>query len=842
MPTQKSLIGTVDVDGFWLLEQVDFFRIDAIRKISRDKRRQMGQFLTPAPVAKMMASMFQADRPIIRLLDAGAGVGTLSAAFVEELSHREHRPQKIEVVAYEIEPIFMDYLKETMEGCKTVCKHVGIEFQAELLNEDFIEAGVSILSQSVFPSKSLNSFDCAILNPPYRKIHSRSRERLLLSSIGVETSNLYTGFLAIVIKLLKNNGELVAITPRSFCNGPYFKTFRKLFLENMVIRQLHLFDTRDQAFKDDDVLQENVIFHAEKRRVHPQEVIISSSEGPNDKLVVRHNINYSELVNPHDPDFFIHIPKDKIEQEIADKMRKFTTTLDTLGIEVSTGRVVDFRVKDYLREQPTPETVPLIYPGHLRNGFVEWPKQLKGKPNAIVRAPETENLLVPPGVYVLVKRFSAKEERKRVVAAMYDSELVYKGMVGFENHLNYFHQNGHGLPRNLAKGLVVFLNSTLVDSYFRQFNGHTQVNATDLRKIKYPTRDELEVLGSMIGDSLPEQDEIDNLIEEVLMHMHERTGLDPIKAKKRIEEAVGILRDLGLPKAQVNERSALTLLALLNIGPDTPWSEASPVPRGITEMMNFFKEHYGKEYAPNTRETVRRCTVHQFIQAGFVIQNPDNPNRPTNSPHNRYQISDRLLSVLRTYGTPDWDRKLREYLASIPTLTEKYAKKRKMKKVPLRLAPGKTIDLSPGGQNELVEKIINEFCPRFTPGADVIYVGDTADKWAYFDDSILRELGVVIDEHGKMPDIIVYHRKKNWLVLIEACKSHGPVDHKRHIELKELFKEAKAGLVFVTAFPDRRTLMRYLDDIAWETEVWVAEHPDHLIHFNGERFLGPYNN
>jgi adenine-specific DNA-methyltransferase len=829
------------MDFLGLLEHVDFLRIDASRRIDRDKRSQMGQFLTPAPVAKMMASMFQADRLIIRLLDAGAGVGTLSAAFIEELCSREHHPQKIEIVAYEIEPIFMDYLKETMNGCKAVCNRVGIEFQAEVLNKDFIEAGTSIIRRDL-PLQTVTSFDCAILNPPYRKIHSRSRERLLLNSIGLETGNLYTGFLAIVMQLLKTKGELVAITPRSFCNGPYFKSFRKVFLENMVIRQLHLFNARNQAFKDDVVLQENVICYAEKEGKRQREVTISTSEGPNDELVARHSINYSEIVNPRDPDLFIHMPTDRIDRGIADRVRKLTGTLDTLGIMVSTGRVVDFRAKDYLKEQPTSETVPLIYPGHFKKGFIEWPKQLKGKPNAIDKVPETENLLVPPGVYVLVKRFSTKEERKRVVAALYDSELVYKGMVGFENHLNYFHINGRGLSRSLAKGLAVFLNSTLVDSYFRQFSGHTQVNATDLRKLKYPSKDELETLGSMIGDSIFEQNEIDNVMEEVLTSMSEKTELDPIGAMKRIEEAIGILRDLGLPRAQVNERSALTLLALLDMGPETLWSQASPALRGISEMMSFFKEHYGKEYAPNTRETVRRFTVHQFIQAGFVIQNPDDPHRPTNSPNNCYQISQSLLNVLRAYGTADWDRKLREYLASLPTLADKYAKRRKMMKVPLRLAQGKSINLSPGGQNELVVKIIEEFCPRFTPGAHVIYVGDTADKWAYFDASALKELGIIAEEHGKMPDVIVYYHEKDWLVLIEACKSHGPVDHKRHIELKELFKEAKVGLVFVTALPDKRTLMRYLEEIAWETEVWVAEQPDHLIHFNGERFLGPYDN
>ncbi|HHY32798.1 MAG TPA: adenine methyltransferase [Firmicutes bacterium] len=824
-----------------LLDKVEFFRIAANQQIDRSQRSKMGQFLTPAPVAGRMASMFDAKRPVIRLLDAGAGVGTLCAAFVAELCNREYRPQRIEIAAYEIEPVFLEYLKETLAACQAECQRAGIDFSSTILDEDFIEAGVSLIRGNLFSSHLTAGFDCAILNPPYRKIHSKSKERLLLRSIGVETSNLYAGFLSVVIHLLGPEGELVAITPRSFCNGPYFKPFRKLFLSNMVLRQVHLFNARSQAFKDDGVLQENVIFHAIRGGEPPREVVITSSEGPGDDLITERHASYSELVTPNDPDYFIHIPTDRIEQQIADRMQGFRSTLAELGLEVSTGRVVDFRTKGFLRANPGPDTVPLIYPGHFDNGGIRWPQQLRGKPNAIVRAPETEELLVPPGVYVLVKRFSTKEERKRVVAAIYDSAKVFQGEVAFENHLNYFHQNGGGLDENLAKGLAVFLNSTVVDAFFRQFNGHTQVNATDLRKLRYPTKHELEALGVKVGNQPLSQDEIDRLVEEGLVRMaDEGNTIGPIRVKKRIDEAIEILKALGLPRNQVNERSALTLLALLDMKPDTPWSQASPALRGITEMMAFFKEHYGKEYAPNTRETVRRFTVHQFIQARLVVQNPDDPDRPTNSPNNRYQVDPMLLNVLRAYGTAEWTCRLKEYLASVGTLRDKYARRRNMRKVPVRLKPGRTLELSPGGQNELIKQVIEEFCPRFTPGADVIYVGDTARKWAYFDPTILADLGVIVSEHGKMPDVVVYLRDRNWLVLIEACSSHGPVDHKRHVELKEIFGTAKAGLVFVTVFPDSHVLAKYLRHIAWETEVWIAENPDHLIHFNGERFLGPY--
>ena len=309
---------------------------------------------------------------------------------------------------------------------------------------------------------------------------------------------------------------------------------------------------------------------------------------------------------------------------------------------------------------------------------------------------------------------------------------------------------------------------------------------------------------------------------------------------RRIAEAREILTAFGLPAEQRNERAALTLLALLDLPPQKSWAEADDPLRGVTPIMEFVAEHYGKKWAPNTRETVRRFTLHQFEQAGLVVANPDQPDRPTNSPKYCYQIEPRALAVIRKFRTPEWERSLRQYLADARTLAQRYAQARDMQRIPLDLARGVTIRLSPGGQNNLIKKIINEFCPRFTPGGKPVYVGDTHKKWAYFDADYLRGRGVSVEEHGKMPDVVVHFIKENWLVLIEAVTSHGPVNPKRLTELKALFGGSKAGLVFVTAFLNRRGLFKYLADIAWETEVWVAASPEHMIHFNGERFLGPY--
>ncbi|MFA5180224.1 MAG: BsuBI/PstI family type II restriction endonuclease [Syntrophales bacterium] len=315
---------------------------------------------------------------------------------------------------------------------------------------------------------------------------------------------------------------------------------------------------------------------------------------------------------------------------------------------------------------------------------------------------------------------------------------------------------------------------------------------------------------------------------------------DQEKGEQKIHEAMDIIKALGFPRQQLNERSALTLLSLLDLKPADRWRDAGNPLLGITPMMEYFEKHYGKRYAPNTRETVRRQTVHQFVQAALIVPNPDKPSRPTNSPKAVYQIEPSALKLLREYGKRGWKKRLREYMQTVESLNVLYAREREKDRIPLTLANGQKIRLSPGGHNALVKKIIDEFCPVFTPGGLIVYVGDTSNKWAYFDAAILQRLGVEIEEHGKMPDVVVYHGGKNWLVLVEAVTSHGPVNPKRRQELKVLFAGSKAGLVFVTAFLDRHKMMKYLDDISWETEVWVADSPTHLIHFNGERFLGPY--
>ncbi len=310
--------------------------------------------------------------------------------------------------------------------------------------------------------------------------------------------------------------------------------------------------------------------------------------------------------------------------------------------------------------------------------------------------------------------------------------------------------------------------------------------------------------------------------------------------QKKLRQALAILEDLGMPRHQINERTALCLLALVNMTPTKKWKACECPLIGITPIMNWAKEHYDKPYAPNSREGLRRQSMHQFIEAGVCLYNPDKPDRAVNSPHAVYQIEPALQSVLMTYGTDHYDNALATWQGQRKSLMEQYAKVREMQRVSVRVKGGHQITLSPGEHSELIRDIVESFGPRYAPGGELVYVGDTGDKHGFFDKGLLASLGVVLDNHGKLPDVMIYMRDKNWLLLIESVTSHGPIESKRQLELARLFKACVAGLIYVSAFPNRKTFLRYLDVIAWESEVWIADAPTHMIHFNGVRFLGPY--
>lgn len=314
------------------------------------------------------------------------------------------------------------------------------------------------------------------------------------------------------------------------------------------------------------------------------------------------------------------------------------------------------------------------------------------------------------------------------------------------------------------------------------------------------------------------------------------------KQRERVADAREVLSDLDFDAARSNARSALTLLALLDLRPDRSWPQADGGRLWtIHAQMQWMRDHYDKDYAVGSRESIRRQTLHQFVDAGLVLNNPDDPARAVNSSANCYQIAPAALALLRTVGCDEYAAGVAAYLEAIPSMRTQYARQRELNLIRVTFGSGEQITLTPGGQNVLIKEMIEVFCPRWTPGGRMLDIGDAGREDPIFDADGFASLGVVLDKHGKLPDLVVHLPDRDWLVLMEAAPSHGPVDAKRHGELSRLFSRCTAGLVFVSCFPSRAELRKYLVDIAWETEAWCADNPDHLIHFNGQRFLGPYD-
>ncbi|MDZ4849694.1 MAG: BsuBI/PstI family type II restriction endonuclease [Pirellulaceae bacterium] len=306
------------------------------------------------------------------------------------------------------------------------------------------------------------------------------------------------------------------------------------------------------------------------------------------------------------------------------------------------------------------------------------------------------------------------------------------------------------------------------------------------------------------------------------------------------DDALEILKALGLPKQQQNDRSCLTLLSLAAIRENDRWSKVSRPLLRIWDMMAWMREHYGKDYAANSRETIRRQSVHQFEQARLIDRNPDDPARPTNSGDTVYQLTEAAADVLRRFGKKDFASACEQFIKNHGTLSASYQRARQLIKVPVTLPDGSKVELSPGIHNELQRLIVEDFSSRFAPGSYVLYLGDTAEKRLVIDRKRLKQLGIPELNHDKLPDVVLYDEGRNWLFLIEAVTTHGPVSPKRHAELESSLKNCAAGRVYVTAFMDFAAFKKYASEIVWESEVWIADFPDHMIHFNGDKFLGPY--
>lgn len=674
MANKKSSINNLS-----LIQEAELLRIKANSKLNPKVKTKLGQFFTPSPISSYMASLFNRIEGNVSLLDPGCGSGSLTAAFVDE-SLKRKKIRSLNIDAFDIEPIIQPFITQMISLCVAKSEKNNIPIKTNFKLDDFIISQTKNLKLLTNES----GYSHIIVNPPYKKIATNSDYRKALRSVGIETVNLYTGFVALCIQLLNQGGELVAIIPRSFCNGVYYQPFREFLLSETAIKQIHIFDSRSQAFAEDNVLQENIIIHLIKGAKQKEVTITSSpiadfhideetqSVTATDQTIRK--VPFTAIVKLNDKRKFIHIAAHERDQAIIDRLAYFNSTLDDIGLQVSTGTVVDFRLKEDLRQNLENGAVPLIYPTHLKDG-VNWPKDSK-KPNAILISNNSQKWLWKnSGNFIIVKRFSSKEEKRRIVAAYYDGSFPSQ-LIGFDNKLNVFHYSKQGFTKDIALGLYVYLNSTLLDKYYRLFGGHTQVNATDLRAIYYPDLKSLKFMGkkacsikrtSQSGQShsLPvsslSQKQIDEILKEELENMAGNNN-NPLAAQEKIDQSLEILNLLGMPRAQQNERSALTLLSLIDLKPNGLWADLKRPMMGVTPIMNWCEEFYGKKYAPNTRETFRRQTLHQLIDGGICLYNRDRPDRPVNSPKACYQITLELFDVLVKYGTDEWETMLADWL------------------------------------------------------------------------------------------------------------------------------------------------------------------------------------
>jgi len=494
----QSMTATAD-----LLDRSESVRVRTLAQLEPSSQSKLGQFFTNSRTASLLTSMPRLPREgSVRLLDPGAGSGALSAALIARLL-AEAPGVSIDLTAVELDPSVVPALRETLTACAATAESLGASLTFEVVQGSYVDVAETLGSD----------FDIVVMNPPYAKLAAGDPDRRKVAVALVDPANIYAAFIALGISNLKTAGQLVAITPRSFTNGLYFEPFRRWLLAEASFDRIHIYGSRSSVFADTGVLQENIIWSVTRGGSRGTVSLTASTD--HHEIGTARTVRYDEIVHPDDAHQYIRIPAATSDTEIVGLMAQLPSRLADLGVQASTGRVVDFRSRDQLVEPALAEHYPMVYPSNISGGAVTHPRTA-GKPQwySITEA-DDRKWLVPSGIYVLIKRFSAKEERRRIVAGVWDDALQRATPVAFDNKLNYIHAAGQGLDRELAFGLALWLNSTVVDDYFRTFSGHTQVNATDLRGMRFPAVEVLRELGEGRSE-MPDQTVIDELVQTVL--------------------------------------------------------------------------------------------------------------------------------------------------------------------------------------------------------------------------------------------------------------------------------------------------------------------------------------
>ncbi|HLF25607.1 MAG TPA: Eco57I restriction-modification methylase domain-containing protein [Anaerolineae bacterium] len=638
-------------------------------------RKALGQFFTPPAVARFMAGLSLPLDSGAHVVEPGAGAGSLIAALAERIV-RERRCAKWRVTAFETDSALRPVLALALGYARHWSSKWSVQFEFEIRPQDFILANTSLMRPApLFELAGEREWPCLVIaNPPYFKIPKTDPRAAIMAEVVHGQPNIYALFMAAAAKLLQSDGQLIFITPRSFCSGPYFRQFRKWFFKTVALERVHVFESRREAFARDEVLQENLILVARKTPAPLDFVQISSSHGAHDLAQSEsRRVPLGDVLNLASPEAVLSIPTGPADDMVRETFSRWPERLHTLGLEISTGPIVPFRTGALVSAGSDSTTAPVVWVQHVGRMAVTWPLLRLSKPQWIHVKRDTHRLLLPNANYVLVRRFSAKEDNSRITAAPYLKGSLPTEFLGVENHVNYIHRPGGSLSEIEVVGLAAFLNSRWVDSYFRLSSGNTQVSATELRSLPLPALDAIR----RIGNGLMPSSDISPvaLINQVV---GEALGLPPDSPNgngghmPKIEEAKDLLKALGLLPAQRNELAALTLLALANLAGADPWRKAQRRSIRIHDMIVFIEQNYHRRYAENTRETFRRQVLHQFEQACIVDRNPDDPELATNSPRTHYALSEAVLPLVQNYGTKTGRRYLEQFTAERGALIEMY--------------------------------------------------------------------------------------------------------------------------------------------------------------------------
>ena len=516
------------VEGTTPIEYAEVLGETYLAFARQDQRKNVGHYLTPARVARFMAECGSYEQPHLRVLDPGSGTGILSAA-VCQAACKGRAVKSLHVDAYENVPLLAGLTQIALAFSRHWLGQKGVTLTFDVKQDDFVlrhAAALEAQEMSTGHRERLASsqvgYDLVISNPPYFKIGKDDPRAVVGMPVAYGHPNIYALFMTISAELLSESGRLVYIVPRSFASGSYFRRFREVFFQRVTPTAIHLFDSRKDVFKSQAVLQESLVLTAQSHRDEEGQVLISHSKATHD-LAGRQRIlvGLKSVLDLRSANKVLCIPVCYQDLELVETIRTWPSTLHSLGLDISTGPVVPFRAKEFLTNTPLgASTIPLLWMHHVRPMRVEWPSAGTDKPQWVRVAPELEKLLVREETYVLLRRFSAKEEKRRLVAAPILQGFLKAPRVGLENHLNYIRGVSRDLDEELAWGVAALLNSSFLDRYFRVSNGNTQVSATELRAIPLPAEGDIRAVGalarSQINNSGTLLSEIDGIVSRTL--------------------------------------------------------------------------------------------------------------------------------------------------------------------------------------------------------------------------------------------------------------------------------------------------------------------------------------